>query len=150
MQSNGVPAAHENRLWETSTELVHPKRPGDFNQAMMELGATVCLPKKPLCLICPLQKSCEAQLRGEVDKFPAPRARARTQKIEVSAAVITRGGKVYIQQRLHGGLMATSSGCCRACSSCRVTASPPPMKTGCGRPQPNWYIPNVRAISIRP
>jgi A/G-specific adenine glycosylase len=105
MQSNGVPAAHENRLWETSTELVHPKRPGDFNQAMMELGATVCLPKKPLCLSCPLQKPCEAQQRGEVDKFPPPRNRTRTQKIEVSAAVITRGGKVYIQQRLHGGLM---------------------------------------------
>jgi A/G-specific adenine glycosylase len=105
MQSNGVPAAHENRLWETSTELVPTRRPGDFNQALMELGATVCLPKKPLCLICPLQKPCVAQQRGEVDKFPKPKTRARTQKIEVSAAVITRSGKVYIQQRLHGGLM---------------------------------------------
>ena len=105
MKSNGVPAAHENRLWETSAGLVPDKRPGDFNQAMMELGATVCLPRKPLCLICPLLKPCEAQQRGEVDQFPAPKARARTQKIEVSAAVITRGGKVFIQQRLHGGLM---------------------------------------------
>lgn len=105
MQSNGVPSAHENRLWETSAQLVPSQRPGDFNQALMELGATVCLPKKPLCLICPLQTKCEAQLRGEVDRFPTPRARARTQKIEVSAAVITRGGKVFIQQRKHGGLM---------------------------------------------
>ena len=105
MQSNGVPSAHETRLWETSAELVPGKRPGDFNQAMMELGATVCLPKKPMCLVCPLQRSCEAQQRGEIDKFPAPKVRAQTKKIEVSAAVITRGGKVYIQQRLHGGLM---------------------------------------------
>ena len=105
MQGNGVPSAHENRLWETSAELVPPQRPGDFNQAMMELGATVCLPKKPLCLVCPLQKSCEAQQRGEIDKYPAPKVRAPTQKIEVSAAVVTRAGKVFIQQRLHGGLM---------------------------------------------
>ena len=105
MQANGVPSIHENRLWETSAELVPTKRPGDFNQAMMELGATVCLPKKPLCLLCPLQKPCEAQQRGEVDKYPAPKERPSTQKIEVSAAVITRGGKVFIQQRLHGGLM---------------------------------------------
>ncbi len=102
---NGLPAAFENRLWETSAELVPARRPGDFNQAMMELGATVCLPKKPLCLPCPLQTSCEAQKRGEVEKFPKPRARARIKKIEVSAAVITRKGKVYIQQRPHGGLM---------------------------------------------
>jgi A/G-specific adenine glycosylase len=105
MQGNGVPSAHENRLWETSADLVPAKRPGDFNQAMMELGATVCLPKKPLCLVCPLQKRCEAQQQGVVEKFPAPKIRAQTKKIEVSAAVITRGGKVYIQQRLHGGLM---------------------------------------------
>ncbi len=105
LRANGAPSAHENRLWETSAGLVPAKRPGDFNQAMMELGATVCLPKKPFCLVCPLQKPCEAQQRGEIDKYPVPRARPVTQKIEVSAAVITRGGKVYIQQRLHGGLM---------------------------------------------
>lgn len=105
MQGNGVPATHENRLWETSAKLVPAKRPGDFNQAMMELGATVCLPKKPLCLTCPLQTQCEAHRRDEVEQFPAPRVRNPAKKIEVSAAVITRGGKVYIQQRPHDGLM---------------------------------------------
>jgi A/G-specific adenine glycosylase len=105
MQGNGVPSAHERRLWDTSAGLVPAQRPGDFNQAMMELGATVCLPKKPLCLVCPLQKQCEAQKQGKVGQFPAPRVRTPAKKIEVSAAVITRGGKVYIQQRLHGGLM---------------------------------------------
>ena len=105
MESNGVPSAHENRLWETSAALVPTRRPGDFNQALMELGATVCLPKKPLCMICPLKKKCKAQQRGEVNQFPAPKTRPRSQKIEVSAAVITRRGKVFIQQRKHGGLM---------------------------------------------
>ena len=85
--------------------LLDSSKPGDFNQAMMELGATVCLPKKPLCRVCPLQAQCEAQKRGEVEKFPEPRARPGLKKIEVSAAVITRNGKVFIQQRPHSGLM---------------------------------------------
>ena len=105
IKSNGVPSAHESRLWDFSAQLVPAKRPGDFNQAMMELGATVCLPKKPMCLLCPIQKSCEALERGKVDQFPAPKNRAPAKKIEVSAAVITRGGRVFIQQRPHKGLM---------------------------------------------
>ena len=105
ISANGEASAHEKRLWDTSAELVPAKRPGDFNQAMMELGATVCLPKKPLCRVCPLQTQCEAQKRGEVEKFPEPRARPGLKKIEVSAAVITRNGKVFIQQRPHSGLM---------------------------------------------
>lgn len=55
--------------------------------------------------MCPLQPSCEARKRGEVEKFPKPGARPGIKKIEVSAAVITRNGKVFIQQRPHGGLM---------------------------------------------
>ncbi len=105
ISANGAPSTDDKRLWDLSAEMVPAQRPGDFNQAMMELGATVCLPKKPLCRVCPLQAQCEAQKRGEVEKFPAPKARARIKKIEVSAAVITRSGKVFIQQRPHGGLM---------------------------------------------
>ncbi len=61
ISANGEASAHEKWLWDTSAELVPAKRPGDFNQAMMELGATVCLPKKPLCGVCQLQTQCEAQ-----------------------------------------------------------------------------------------
>jgi A/G-specific adenine glycosylase len=53
-------AAEIQRL---AAKLIDPKRPGDFNQAMMELGATVCLPRNPLCLQCPVQQSCKT--RGE-------------------------------------------------------------------------------------
>jgi len=105
MKSNGVPAAHEKKLWETSANLVPARRPGDFNQALMELGATLCLPKKPACLLCPVQKHCQARQQDQVEQYPAAKKRAPTKKIEVSAAVLTRGGKVYIQQRPHGGLM---------------------------------------------
>src|SRR5437899_12486419 len=44
----------ENDLWQAAEGLLSPSRPGDFNQAMMELGATVCLPRQPRCSICPL------------------------------------------------------------------------------------------------
>ncbi|KAG8437025.1 hypothetical protein GDO86_007926 [Hymenochirus boettgeri] len=48
------------RLWDLANNVVDPERPGDFNQAVMELGATVCTPKKPLCTKCPLQENCRA------------------------------------------------------------------------------------------
>ncbi|XP_016155867.1 PREDICTED: adenine DNA glycosylase isoform X2 [Ficedula albicollis] len=55
-----------DRLWEMANVLVDRSRPGDFNQALMELGATVCVPKAPLCRECPVKQHCQAWLR--VDK----------------------------------------------------------------------------------
>ena len=52
-------------IWRAATDLLAPKRPGDFNQAMMELGATVCLPRAPLCMTCPVLELCAT--RGELD-----------------------------------------------------------------------------------
>ncbi|XP_068095611.1 adenine DNA glycosylase [Hyperolius riggenbachi] len=54
-------------LWSLANNLVDPNRPGDFNQAMMELGATVCTPKKPLCSECPLQNLCRVYKKVEQD-----------------------------------------------------------------------------------
>lgn len=65
-------------LWQTAEELLSPGRPGDFNQAMMELGATVCLPRRPKCLMCPVFDLCAT--RGELGK-PGNRTRQRKQKI---------------------------------------------------------------------
>ncbi|CAF0896934.1 unnamed protein product [Rotaria sordida] len=50
-------------LWSLATDLVCPERPGDFNQSLMELGATVCTPQKPKCTICPVQNQCLAYLK---------------------------------------------------------------------------------------
>jgi len=60
-----------------ANQLIDPRRPGDFNQAMMELGATICLPRNPLCLQCPVQASCKT--RGEHPT--APRKPAITAEI---------------------------------------------------------------------
>ncbi|XP_032660433.2 adenine DNA glycosylase isoform X5 [Chelonoidis abingdonii] len=54
-----------DRLWDLANSLVDPARPGDFNQAMMELGATVCTPRAPLCMECPVKQHCRARCRVE-------------------------------------------------------------------------------------
>ena len=105
IKENGATPASENRLWQVAGKLVPSKTPGDFNQALMELGATVCLPQKPLCLLCPLNFVCRAKLKGVQEKFPPAKIRPAAKKIEVSAAVIRRNGKTYIQQRPQKGLM---------------------------------------------
>ncbi len=105
IRENGATPKSETVLWDKAASLVPEKRPGDFNQALMELGATVCLPKNPMCLLCPLLKKCEAARSGEQTSFPPPKNKTPSKKIEVSAAVIKRNGKIFIQQRPHKGLM---------------------------------------------
>jgi len=106
LNENGKTSKSEKRLWEISESLLPDERIGDFNQALMELGAQVCLPQKPYCLICPLVKLCQAHLQKDVESFPPKKPQASIRKIEVSAAVLFRQKKIYIQQRLESGLMA--------------------------------------------
>ncbi len=77
--------------------LLDPMRPGDFNQSMMELGATVCLPRNPMCMVCPLRQDCIT--RGE--HLTPPRARMRSQ--DAAYALVIRNGianrEVLLQQR---------------------------------------------------
>jgi len=84
----GAGAALRRKIDVLAAELVDPERPGDFNQAMMELGATVCLPRKPQCLICPLRDVCITQ--GEHKTAP----RARMLSREVAHALVVRTGPV--------------------------------------------------------
>ena len=108
LPENGGTRLSENRLYEIAEDLLSKKKPGDFNQAMMELGATICLPKNPVCHVCPLSLVCKSAQLGEQENYPPPKPRAAAKKIEVSAAVIIRYGKIFIQQRppdkLMGGL----------------------------------------------
>ncbi|MDP6478370.1 MAG: A/G-specific adenine glycosylase [Nitrospinaceae bacterium] len=105
LNENGATSASENRLWQKAADLLPTRRPGDFNQALMELGATVCTPKSPTCLQCPVRTSCEVFRRGTLELFPPAKKKAPAKKIEVSAAIILRNRKIYIQQRAKGGLM---------------------------------------------
>jgi A/G-specific adenine glycosylase len=68
-------------LWVRAEELVPRAAPGDFNSAMMELGATVCVPRNPQCLICPVAATCEARELGIQDQIPPPK-KARPTPLE--------------------------------------------------------------------
>ncbi len=105
MKENGSTRNSENRLWKTMESLLPEKGCGDFNQAFMELGATICLPQKPLCVDCPLKKFCQANQSGKQELFPPKKTAPVISRIQVSAAVIFKKGNVYIQKRKMGGLM---------------------------------------------
>jgi A/G-specific adenine glycosylase len=106
----GAPAT-ERRLWELSERLVLGERPGDLNQALMELGATVCTPKQPRCLLCPVSAECQARQAGEADALPVPRPRKVPKRLAWTAVVASRGRaakkQVFLSKvagRLFGGL----------------------------------------------
>ena len=87
------------QTWQHAEALLASSRPGDFNQAMMELGAIVCVPREPLCLVCPVRKWCATQ--GE---FARPAKTPRQKKKEIWCALECRNGigteKVRLVQRL--------------------------------------------------
>jgi A/G-specific adenine glycosylase len=81
-------------LWQVANELLDGKRPGDFNQAMMELGAVVCAPRAPACLTCPVVELCVT--RGEAAPTAKP---ARQKKREIHYALDRRDGEVFLVRR---------------------------------------------------
>jgi A/G-specific adenine glycosylase len=91
--------AGRKRIGEIGGQLLDREQPGDFNQAMMELGATLCLPKNPQCLLCPVAKMCEARKLGLQQEFPAQKVKARNVQIERGLFWIERDGKVLAWQR---------------------------------------------------
>jgi A/G-specific adenine glycosylase len=78
---------------------------GDFNQAMMELGALVCRPRNPRCLICPVQRFCRSFEKGIQEIIPAARER-RQEKVEAVIGIFKEGRKYLIQKRPSTGLLA--------------------------------------------
>jgi A/G-specific adenine glycosylase len=79
------------KLQETADSLLAPKSPGDWNQAMMELGATLCTPKSPQCLLCPVAQFCEGRKLGIADSLPEKRKKRATVEVTLAAAVFVDG-----------------------------------------------------------
>jgi A/G-specific adenine glycosylase len=94
----------EKRIWAVAEALLPPGRPGDWNQALMELGATVCTPKTPRCERCPLMNACTARAMGRVHELPEPKVRAPRKALHLACAVVERKGRVLLLQRPSGGL----------------------------------------------
>ncbi len=87
------------RLKELAQRMLDAKRAGDFNQAMMELGATVCLPKGPQCLLCPWRDECKGLAEGIQEELPVKLSRREPVKLAVELCVMVKEGKVLLRQR---------------------------------------------------
>lgn len=85
--------------------LVRSRRPGDVNQALMDLGSAICRSRAPRCEICPLTATCLARATGDPERWPAPRVTAERTKKRQWHAVIERRGIVFVVERPAGGLL---------------------------------------------
>lgn len=96
--------AREEKLWSVAAKLVPGERPGDWNQALMELGATVCGKANPDCARCPLSRHCEAHQAGREREIPRARVRAAPKAVHLYCAVVRQGRKVLLGRRHDQGL----------------------------------------------
>lgn len=100
------PARALGPLWELSSQLIDPNHGRDFNQAIMDLGATVCLPKQPLCLLCPWRSPCLAHTQNLQTQLPMREATAPLPHKNIGVAVIQNDqGQVLIDRRKEEGLL---------------------------------------------
>ena len=89
-------AKTRRRIEEAAASLLDRKRPGEFNQALMELGATVCLPRDPRCGECPLARSCQARRKGLERELPVKRRRAGPERIAKTLLLIRKGKRILL------------------------------------------------------
>ncbi|MBN1610725.1 MAG: A/G-specific adenine glycosylase [Polyangiaceae bacterium] len=87
------------RLSTIARRLVPLDRPGDFNQALMELGATLCVPRRPECSQCPLQRLCRARRQRRTEQLVAAPAQPPKRQVHMVAAVIRRAGRVLVARQ---------------------------------------------------
>jgi len=100
----GSPLA-ERRLRDLSTQHLPKGRAADFNQALMDLGAAVCLPRNPKCESCPVSRLCEAKRRGQQAQLPVRARKAPLRQVLLGVAVIVRQGRVLLGRRPSRGLL---------------------------------------------
>lgn len=98
----------QRKLWELAGNLLPRGHAGDFNQALMELGATVCTPRNPQCVACPLKRSCIARRLKMQEKLPSKRKKRKLPHHQVAVGIIWKEKRILIAKRfardLLGGL----------------------------------------------
>jgi A/G-specific adenine glycosylase len=99
-------SAAKRRVVELVVQAMPARRCGDFNQALMDLGATVCLPKTPRCQSCPLKILCCANTRGVQQDFPLKQKAAAPKPVRLAAAVVQSCGCYLLRRRPEKGLLA--------------------------------------------
>jgi A/G-specific adenine glycosylase len=95
----------DGAYYNLAEELLDRAAPGDWNQALMELGATVCKPRQPACPACPLRRGCRARAEGVQEELPEGRPRRAPVAVTVAAAVVERQGRLLLVRRDEGRLM---------------------------------------------
>lgn len=97
--------ATRQRIWDLAATLLPHKSAGDFNQALMDLGARICIPRKPHCMACPVHRWCDAYQQGVQDTLPVRAAKKAIPHQTIVVAVIRRNGRYLIGRRPAGGLL---------------------------------------------
>lgn len=103
-----LPAAQSTdaALWPLAESLLPGDGAGEFNEALMELGALICTPRSPKCTECPLRPHCAAHTADAVARYPEKQPRAATpERIVLTALVRRADGRLLLGQRLHDGLL---------------------------------------------
>lgn len=101
----GAPTKLEKSYWSIAQLLVAGRSPGDWNQALMELGATICTPRSPRCGSCPVEERCRARALGQQEDFPARTRRPAARVVNVAIGWIEQRGRVLLaRQSLDGPL----------------------------------------------
>ena len=90
-------------LWETAERILPMTRVGDFNQAMMELGALICSPDQPRCDVCPVAEFCQSKRDGSQSRIPLAASGPKIESVREIALVIERDGEVLLTQRTEQG-----------------------------------------------
>jgi A/G-specific adenine glycosylase len=126
LQGNLLRHPFRHTVQTEAERLLSRRQPGDFNQSLMELGQTVCLPRAPHCPACPIRKWCRARELGNPEFYPAARPRRTAESRYLAAAVIRRGSKVAMVRGLGEGLLEdlwnfpAAFGSSRAAALCRL------------------------------
>ncbi|WP_406612622.1 A/G-specific adenine glycosylase [Acinetobacter schindleri] len=95
---------HERAMWQLAEELCPHERNHDYTQAIMDLGATVCTPRKPLCLYCPMQQYCQAHQQGLENELPFKKAKKPVPVKSAQVLILQCGDQWLWQQRPNTGL----------------------------------------------
>ena len=97
--------ATARRIWDEAARLARGPRPGDLNQALMELGATLCTPRAPACERCPLTRGCIARAAGDAEAIPRKAQRPAAKRERAAAVLLLRSGRALVVRRPAGSLL---------------------------------------------
>jgi A/G-specific adenine glycosylase len=115
-------------LWQLAESFLPSARIGDFNQALMELGALVCTPNQPRCGVCPLAELCQAKARALTESIPLKASRPKIEDVRETAVVLWRGAEIFLVQRPATGRWAEMWEFPRAPVSAEQTADDAALK----------------------